>query len=74
MWSSEQYKCVFFPGEGEWRVIISDVGQNRVEELDVLVSGANYGWSAFEGTDCFKPAQCDEVGKYIDPQRLQPIG
>lgn len=37
---------------------VADVGQNRMEELDVvppaLQSGANYGWSVYEGTAVFK--------------------
>ncbi len=37
---------------------VGDVGQNRVEELDVLPpgkqSGANYGWSVYEGDAVFK--------------------
>ncbi|MCW2491943.1 MAG: glucose/sorbosone dehydrogenase-like protein, partial [Frankiales bacterium] len=37
---------------------VGDVGQNQVEELDVLPrdkqSGANYGWSVYEGDVVFK--------------------
>jgi len=36
------------------RIVIGDVGQNRVEEIDYqpvpAASGANFGWDAFEGS------------------------
>ena len=45
---------------------VGDVGQNRVEELDVLPpgkqSGANYGWSVYEGDLLFKKDQTIEGG------------
>ena len=31
----------------------ADVGQNRVEEVDVLVKGGFYGWNSFEGDEEF---------------------
>ncbi|WKZ56573.1 MAG: PQQ-dependent sugar dehydrogenase [Bdellovibrionota bacterium] len=30
-----------------------DVGQNRIEEVNIITSGANYGWNIMEGTDCY---------------------
>jgi glucose/arabinose dehydrogenase len=51
---------------------LGDIGQNRVEELDVvppsLQRGANYGWSVFEGDDRFKPdSQLAPGGPLIVP-------
>lgn len=51
---------------------LGDVGQNEVEELDVvppaLQRGANYGWSVFEGDTRFKAdAQLTPGGPLITP-------
>lgn len=45
---------------------VGDVGQDKWEEVDVVESGGNYGWSAKEGTHCFNEDPCDE-GPWIDP-------
>ena len=37
---------------GERRLIVSDVGYGRFEELDIVVSGGNYGWRIREGAHC----------------------
>ena len=40
-----------------------DVGQNRVEEVDIVEPGRNYGWNTMEGSQCFEPSRsCDEEG------------
>jgi glucose/arabinose dehydrogenase len=46
---------------------IGDVGQNRLEEIDVGLAsrrgGENYGWNITEGNSCFQPASgCDTSG------------
>ena len=46
---------------------IGDVGQSRVEEIDVGLAsrrgGENYGWNVTEGSQCFQPASgCNRAG------------
>ena len=42
---------------------VADVGQNRLEEVDVVEKGLNYGWNVMEGTRCFSPSSgCDKTG------------
>ena len=42
-----------------------DVGQVVWEEVDLIVSGGNYGWSVREGAHHYKPGP--DGAKYIDP-------
>jgi glucose/arabinose dehydrogenase len=40
-----------------------DVGQNAIEEVDIVRKGGNYGWKVMEGTNCFSPSSgCDTTG------------
>lgn len=44
-----------------------DVGQNKHEEIDIIVKGGNYGWRRKEGIECYKPGRnCDDPS-FIDP-------
>jgi glucose/arabinose dehydrogenase len=41
----------------------ADVGQNQVEEINIIEKGKNYGWNIMEGSLCFNPPQnCDPTG------------
>jgi glucose/arabinose dehydrogenase len=51
------YRMSFDTGTG--LLIAGDVGQNDIEEVDVIVKGGNYGWPLKEGTKCFNPAGTD---------------
>ena len=44
---------------------LGDVGQNALEEIDIVTRGGNYGWNAKEGTARFSRTQL--VGEAIDP-------
>ncbi len=44
-----------------------DVGQNAIEEIDIIEKGGNYGWRLKEADVCFNPKNdCKETG-LIDP-------
>ena len=36
-------------------LIVADVGQDRVEEIDIVRKGGNYGWRLKEGDFLFDP-------------------
>jgi hypothetical protein len=55
------------------RLVLADVGQNNIEEVDIVRRGGNYGWHLKEGTFLFDPATGkvftgpDPVPGLIDP-------
>lgn len=47
------YRMSFDTNSGQlW---VGDVGQNAVEEVDIVRAGGNYGWHIKEGTFTFHP-------------------
>jgi glucose/arabinose dehydrogenase len=39
-----------------------DVGQNKIEEVDIIEKGGNYGWKIMEANECFRSQNCDQTG------------
>ncbi len=54
----------------------ADVGQNRIEEIDIIKSGGNYGWRIMEGSLCYPAsASCNQEGLILPIfEYAHPIG
>jgi len=61
-----------FSFDGDW-LYIADVGQNRMEEIDVVdattAAGSNFGWNRMEGTLCYPSGKGCAGASYgfVDP-------
>ncbi|WP_407084077.1 PQQ-dependent sugar dehydrogenase [Tellurirhabdus bombi] len=49
-----------------------DVGQNTLEEIDIITKGGNYGWRLKEGNNCFNPANNCDQGNLVMPVHQYP--
>ena len=56
------------------QLIIGDVGQNNIEEIDIGVSGKNYGWHKKEGSFLFHPIDGTiTIDPSADPSLTNPV-
>ncbi|MFL6590824.1 MAG: PQQ-dependent sugar dehydrogenase, partial [Chthoniobacterales bacterium] len=56
------------------KLIVADVGQDHIEEIDVVEAGKNYGWNKKEGTFLFNPANGNAtVDPSPDPALTDPV-
>ncbi|KAG7250361.1 hypothetical protein CRUP_035483, partial [Coryphaenoides rupestris] len=58
MWRCSVDRGDLVTGYGRGRLFCGDVGQNKYEEVDLIVKGGNYGWRAKEGFSCYDRKLC----------------
>eukprot|EP00795_Rhopilema_esculentum_P002922 gene2922-1164_t len=58
MWRCSKDRGDPISRKGKGRVFCGDVGQNKFEEIDIIVKGGNYGWRAMEGNECYDKTLC----------------
>ncbi|HKG49882.1 MAG TPA: PQQ-dependent sugar dehydrogenase [Actinomycetales bacterium] len=55
-------------------LIVGDVGQNDIEEVDLVRRGRNYGWPVKEGTFIFRGLGVDNPGRVFARSPGRPAG
>jgi glucose/arabinose dehydrogenase len=73
------YRMSFDMG-GTRQLFAADVGQARKEEVDIVISGGNYGWNVKEGTECFNAANpatplasCPGIDPVVGTPLIDPV-
>ena len=46
---------------------VGDVGQDRIEEVEIVGAGENHGWNVYEGFDLFSTRFRSEGATYVSP-------
>jgi putative heme-binding domain-containing protein len=66
----EPWRFSFDPVTGDlW---VGDVGQDRIEEVDIVRRGENYGWNVYEGFEPFSNRYRKEGASYVPPVFAYP--
>jgi glucose/arabinose dehydrogenase len=56
------------------QLLLADVGQNNIEEVDIITRGGNYGWNKQEGTFLFDPKTGNVfTNPNPDPSLIEPL-
>jgi len=45
--------------QGKGRIFFGGLGQNKYEEIDLILKGGNYRWRGFDGFKCFDKKLCN---------------
>jgi glucose/arabinose dehydrogenase/plastocyanin len=56
---------------GSGLLYLGDVGQNKIEEVDIITKGSNYGWNIKEGTFYFDPNGAG--AGYVTDMPVRPV-
>ena len=59
------YRFSFDARDG--RLVLADVGQNNIEEVDIITPGGNFGWRFKEGTFLFAATGPNRGSVFTDP-------
>ncbi|MCF7975133.1 MAG: PQQ-dependent sugar dehydrogenase [Phycisphaerae bacterium] len=54
-------------------LLVADVGQDYVEEINIVRKGGNYGWHVKEGTFLFDPEGLEIGLPWLDPNLIDPV-
>ena len=49
------------------KLFVGDVGQEKIEEIDIVRKGQNYGWPVMEGSLCYSPSIGCNASNMIPP-------
>jgi len=74
-WGIRNPWSLTFDRAGQRELFEGDIGQNRWEEINIIVKGGNYGWNLKEGEEWFNPkGENKPLEKpYFDPGNVQFI-
>ena len=61
------WRFSFDTSGGQTQIWAADVGQDRLEEINLITSGGNYGWNRLEGSDCFPPGSVCNGAEFEAP-------
>ncbi|MGE3706843.1 MAG: sorbosone dehydrogenase family protein [Vicinamibacterales bacterium] len=54
-------------------LFLADIGQNQIEEVDLVRAGANLGWNTWEGSYRFAGGRIERASPRSDPQVTYPV-